>query len=59
MKIKDAIKIAQGELGIKENPPGSNCVKYNDFFTIVKEYRGMHILGAVLLYVGFLEIPIW
>ena len=32
MKIADALKIAKAEIGIKENPPNSNCVKYNDWY---------------------------
>ena len=26
------IETAQNEIGVKEHPPGSNCVKYNDWF---------------------------
>ncbi len=31
-KIKDVLTVANGEVGIKEMPAGSNCVKYNDEF---------------------------
>lgn len=29
---EDILKIASREIGVKENPPDSNCVKYNDWF---------------------------
>lgn len=32
MKVKELIDIAKAEIGTKENPKGSNCVKYNDWF---------------------------
>lgn len=32
MRIKDAIRIAQGEIGVKEEPKNSNRVKYNTWF---------------------------
>ena len=28
----DVVRIAAAEIGVKESPSGSNCVKYNDWF---------------------------
>lgn len=32
MTSNDVVKKAYGEIGVKEYPPNSNCVKYNDMF---------------------------
>ena len=41
MTVKEVIDIAKGELGTVENPPNSNCVKYNDWF-----YNRQSVSGA-------------
>lgn len=41
MTVKEVIDIAKGELGTVENPPNSNCVKYNDWF-----YNKQGVSGA-------------
>lgn len=30
--LQDVLNVAQGEIGVKESPAGSNCVKYNTWF---------------------------
>ena len=32
MTVQEILNIAKAEIGTKENPPGSNCVKYNDWY---------------------------
>ena len=38
----DILALARGDLGVKESPAGSNCVKYNT------EYYGSKVSGAQL-----------
>lgn len=40
MSLSKVVEVATLELGVTENPPGSNCVKYND------AYYGQNVSGS-------------